>query len=102
MEMYGNYRILADCVVQLYPNNVITAEHIRENLSPEYFIFNKTIAGHSNKKTINTVIQRKNQLTEEEILDALEKCGQNRSEAAKYLGISRRTIYRYMEKMGID
>ena len=102
---HGNVRELqnlADCVVQLYPNNVITAEHIRENLSPEYFIFNKTIAGHSNKKTINTVIQRKNQLTEEEILDALEKCGQNRSEAAKYLGISRRTIYRYMEKMGID
>ncbi len=36
------------------------------------------------------------------ILTALEKTGWNKSRAARLLGISRRTIYRKMEELGID
>ena len=101
----GNVRELqnlADCIVQLYPDSVITAAHIQENLSPEYFAFQKTMPEPAEQKEPVSVVHRRSQLTAEDILDALDKCGQNRSEAAKYLGISRRTIYRYMEKMGIE
>ena len=40
-------------------------------------------------------------LTREEILHALEQCGGNRSEAARYLGIGRRTLYNNLERLGI-
>ena len=33
------------------------------------------------------------------LLKALEECGGNRTKAAKKLGISRRTLYRYLEEM---
>jgi PAS domain S-box-containing protein len=38
----------------------------------------------------------------ERIVAALEKSGWNKSRAARLLGISRRTIYRKMEELGID
>ena len=40
-------------------------------------------------------------LTKEEILDALKVCEGNRSKAAKYLNVGRRTLYRYIDKLGI-
>jgi len=40
-------------------------------------------------------------LTEDQILEALAAVRGNRSEAAVYLGVSRRTFYRYMEKYGL-
>jgi DNA-binding NtrC family response regulator len=38
----------------------------------------------------------------EKIIVALEKSGWNKSRAARLLGISRRTIYRKMEELGIE
>jgi transcriptional regulator of acetoin/glycerol metabolism len=38
----------------------------------------------------------------EAIRKALEQTGGNKTEAARLLGMSRRTIYRKMEKLGID
>ena len=40
-------------------------------------------------------------LTKEEILEALEICEGNRSKAAKYLNVGRRTLYRYISRLGI-
>ena len=40
-------------------------------------------------------------LTREEILEALEVCEGNRSKAAKYLSVGRRTLYRYIDRLGI-
>lgn len=49
------------------------------------------------------VIRKKRQkFTKERLLEALEATGNNRSEAAVYLGISRRTLYRKLEEFGID
>lgn len=38
----------------------------------------------------------------DDIVYALQRCGGNVTEAAKMLGISRRTLYRKMEKYDID
>ena len=38
----------------------------------------------------------------EQILEALGKCGWNRAEAARLLGIPRRTFYRRLERYGIQ
>ena len=43
----------------------------------------------------------RNLLTQGEILAALSACGGNRSEAARYLGIARKTLYRNMERLGM-
>jgi transcriptional regulator of acetoin/glycerol metabolism len=40
-------------------------------------------------------------LTKEEILEALQICEGNRSKAAKYLSVGRRTLYRYIDRFGI-
>lgn len=41
-------------------------------------------------------------LTREEIERALQACGGNRSKAAKYLGIARKTLYRNLERLGMQ
>ena len=41
-------------------------------------------------------------LTRQDISEALRICGGNRSEAAKYLGIARKTLYRNMERLGMS
>lgn len=41
-------------------------------------------------------------VTEENLRQALHACGGNRSEAARYLGIGRKTLYRYMEKFEME
>jgi len=38
----------------------------------------------------------------DEILQALEEANGNRSLAAKHLGISRATLYRRLQKLGLD
>lgn len=42
------------------------------------------------------------EITPELLTEALDQCYGNRSEAAKYLGISRRTFYRKLEEFGIS
>ena len=37
-----------------------------------------------------------------DILDALEKTGGNKSAAAKHLGISRVTLYRHLQRLGLQ
>ena len=45
------------------------------------------------------LLQRRNMLSEENILDALQRTGGHRREAARLLGVSERTVYRYMQKL---
>lgn len=46
--------------------------------------------------------KKRQKFTRERLLEALEATGNNRSESAVYLGISRRTLYRKLEEFGID
>ena len=45
---------------------------------------------------------KRGSLTKDDILLALEQCHGNRSAAAQILGITRKTLYRNMERLGMD
>lgn len=121
----GNVRELQnliECIVQIYPGDVILPEYILDNVSydtkkellksGEYqgqpVTFNvpspsqptpspsSTPAGHPVSGS------RRQKLNRDILLEALRVCNNNRSSAAEYLGISRRTLYRKLEEFGID
>ena len=110
----GNVRELQnviECMVQLYADPEITVEMIQENINPAYFYGQAAVYGQQEEaakeeKVVPEMIvhpygNARAYLTREEILDALEKNGGNRSRAADYLGVGRRTLYRYIEKLDI-
>lgn len=141
LEWRGNVRELQnlmECIVQLYPGDMILPQYILDNISgyhkPAYQINDAYTqpssyvppltsgiyppvinAGSDSQSSIirqpegyvqdsgsRPVVPKKpSSLSREEILNALEICGQNRSKAAEYLGISRRTFYRKLEKLGL-
>lgn len=97
----GNVRELQNVIegiVQLYPDSVIKPEHILENINvhamthPKPAVPMATEPGRPYRRSL---------LTTDEIRDALDACGGNRSEAARYLGIARKTLYRNMERLGM-
>ena len=129
MKWYGNIRELQnliECIVQLYPGDMILPEYILENVTG----FQEEIGPEEEKDEEDQEQIRESEpepdmekiqpepekaavpekriptkpsaLKEEEIRNALEVCGNNRSEAAKYLGISRRSFYRKLEQLGIE
>ena len=100
-----------ECLVQLYPQDIIQPDDILENIHTFYPARTQTFfpgkqeypsqnnVFHDVKKS--TPARKRYSLNESEILDAIRVCGGNRSAAAQYLGIGRKTLYRYMEKLGI-
>ena len=91
----GNVRELqnvVDCIVSLYDTPVIEPRHILENISLDV----QKPSAHPPQVPGDTGL-----LTKEDILRALDVCGGNRSAAAKYLGIARKTLYRNMERLGM-
>jgi DNA-binding NtrC family response regulator len=102
LPFQGNVRELQnliESIVQLYPETVIETDHIMENLSVIYVENTE----HSQYKPAGVLPAKKHELlNREEIREALEKCGGNRSEAARYLGIARKTLYRNMERLGME
>lgn len=142
LEWRGNVRELQnlmECIVQLYPGDLILPQYILDNISgyqksagqmppaggmpvsyvppltsgsyppvinsvpPDKSIIHQP-EGYVQDSGIGTpysVPKKPSSLSREEILGALEICGGNRSKAAQYLGISRRTFYRKLEKLGL-
>lgn len=109
----GNVRELQnlmECIVQLYDTPVILPSHIMENTANQnqqdrYAIYT-TQAFHSGGKPTPSPHPAPREshslLTEEQIMQALSACGGNRSAAARYLGIARKTFYRNLERLGIE
>ena len=110
---------LIECLVELYPDPRITMEMVKENINPAYYEYleaaeartenlKKQAADDTYLKASApplprmTPVKPREVLTREEILKALDACGGNRSKAADFLGVGRRTLYRYMEKAGIE
>ena len=114
LPWYGNVRELqnlCEMLVQLYPDeHVVLPEHIYSyegvrNLSrheEEKEVYNNIQANSSTVEKSVYQIQKKHKYTDEEILKALEQNHGNRNRTAEALGISRRTLYRYMVDMGLN
>ena len=102
----GNIRELQNLmerIVQLYPDPVIELEYVMENVN----IQAQSLSNSAKKNTVGAAppLQqslRREQLTREKILEALEQCGGNRSEAARLLGVARKTLYRNMERLELE
>ena len=89
---YGNIRELRNCIermVVLSGNEILQVSDIPENIR-EY----KETENCENCDALNLESSEK-----ELIRKALLECGNNRSAAAKKLGISRRTLYRKLEEL---
>lgn len=96
----GNVRELQnlmECIVQLYPESIIQTRHILDNINPYSREYEQTVSAVD----VPVMQKQRKLLTEEKIRAALEACGNNRSEAARYLGIARKTLYRNMERLGM-
>ena len=126
MKWYGNIRELQnliECIVQLYPGDMILPEYILENVTgfqeemkmeeekteepiaeakPEPDVEKVQLEPEKVPSPEKRIPTKPSALKEDEIRKALEVCGNNRSEAAKYLGISRRSFYRRLQQLGME
>ena len=96
----GNVRELRnsmECIVSLYEEPVIEPWQILENIG----LYTPEPRAAAPKAAVKAALPT-GLLSREDILDALRRCGGNRSEAARYLGIARKTLYRNMERLGIS
>ena len=129
----GNIRELQnliECIVQIYPGDIILPEYILDNVSydtkkellesGEYpaeedrDMPRGSASADSSSPAINSSgpdqtgpspekpVRRRQKLNRDILLEALRICNNNRSSAAEYLGVSRRTLYRKLEEFGID
>lgn len=100
----GNVRELQnliECVVQLYPGDIILPEYILDNVAgPQYDEVREPVSAAASAP-VSPDLYRKAALTRDDLLQALAACSNNRSKAAEYLGISRRTLYRKLEQLNI-
>lgn len=100
----GNVRELQnlmECIVQLYPGDLILPEYIRENLMDRITEENaEELPGSTGMPVPFGGTGRT--VTKEDILSALRDTGGNRTDAAKRLGIARRTLYRRLVEFGIE
>ena len=102
----GNVRELQnfiECVVQLYPDDpLLLPRHIKDNLHIQIPDGTTTMPFTPVTESADIPVGGHKKLTPMEILTALRICENNRSAAAKYLHISRKTLYRNMERLGLD
>lgn len=160
MDWPGNVRELQnlmECIVQLYPGDIILPEYILDNISQRYYpglpdvprvpaqaapdvpripvhmapdtppgpdrrtsgtssspdasVSKATVPDSARSQLPDSAARtssaapaavKRKRLTKDDLLKALTSCGNNRSEASAYLGISRRTLYRKLEEFGIE
>lgn len=113
LDWPGNVRELQnliECIVQLYPGDIILPEYILDNTSQRCYTPSEPSApaavpavspAPAVPQSAPLPGSRRKKITKEAILEALAACGNNRTEASRYLGVSRRTFYRKLEEFGI-
>ena len=79
---------------------IITAE---QDYFADVFIENEKISliGSALKIEADTVIDAKNKFVIEKVKLALSKAGNQRTKAAELLGVTPRTLFRYLENMDV-
>lgn len=129
MDWQGNVRELQnliECIVQLYPGDIILPEYILDNVSEQERLRGgaaalsaaaaepPAAAAESPQPQLppqppepapaepeGPARRKRKHLTREDLCQALAACGNNRTDASQYLGISRRTFYRKLEEFGL-
>jgi two-component system response regulator AtoC len=95
-----------------YPGNVRELRNIIERatilacdeiLRPEHVVLDDSEPSPDPVQAMLEVssglISRRGRLTDEAVLAALKECGGHRAQAANRLGVSERTVYRYMQRL---
>ena len=109
MDWLGNVRELQnlmECIVQLYPGDLIMPQYILENTVGYQRSYERRERAPQPAAAVWETgepafpAERPQVITREDIQNALHICGNNRTSAARYLGISRRTFYRKLEEFG--
>ena len=98
----GNIRELQNCIeyaVIMCPENELRIDHLPSHMNKSFAIEGMKPGA---KKPSDIVSLRENQQKTERILieGALAACNNNKSEAMKKIGISRRTFYRKLREYG--
>ena len=92
----GNIRELKNVIEQiaiLCPDTVVTADYL-----PPQFTLQKTAASKSGAGSLKAM---RDQTEREMIIETLRETGNNKTQAMKKLGISRRSFYQKLEKYGL-
>ena len=99
-----------------YPGNIRELRNVIERASilafndalrPEHIVFDDTDESgnpgmEEDVDSPQTLITRNGRLDERSVLNTLKKCNGHRGESARILGVSERTLYRYISKMRIQ
>lgn len=96
----GNVRELQnlfESIVQLTPEPVILPKHVLRNIQEPYVVPDIPLRAVEAPLGNNRAPVKHLNLTKKEIDSAILACGNNKSAAARYLGISIRTLYRKIE-----
>lgn len=101
----GNVRELqnlSERIVQLHPERTIDADQLKPYLD-NFAACCHTAYAHNAPTPLKAAegTGKRQRLTREVIQEAIDACGGNRSKAADYLGIARKTLYRNMERLGM-
>lgn len=94
LPWHGNVRELKnliECLVSLYSGTIISSEMISENIRME----ERALVAREDAIAIH---KERIPVKEEQLRAVLQRCGGNRTAAAAALGISRRTLYNYLER----
>ncbi|RMG29905.1 MAG: sigma-54-dependent Fis family transcriptional regulator, partial [Gammaproteobacteria bacterium] len=98
-----------------YPGNVRELRNVIERaailacddiIRPDHIVFEKQISEEANvvqdrrsARAVKLLNRRTGRLTEQDVIRALQETGGHRAQAAERLGVSERTLYRYIRKL---
>ena len=100
----GNVRELQGLMERVFlfcQKSVVEAKDIQELVHVKKMPLPAHNAEHIEETSKNAHINRRQQLTQEQIISALADNGYNREKAAAALGVSRVTLYRWMNRLGM-